>query len=150
MMQARSLDGGLTWQVGPAPCRTPGNRALSAATPGRAPTACPCSARRGSPHAPTIWSRAATSARSSSPLPSPTAKRAASSATARPFGIRARLSADQGVTWSEEIILRDDGGSHDLGYPRTVLRPDGTVVTVYYYNDRLGGEAYIAATLWKP
>ena len=69
---------------------------------------------------------------------------------ARPFGIRARLSADQGATWSEEIVLRDDAGSHDLGYPRTVLRPDGTVVTVYYYNDRLGGEGYIAATLWKP
>ncbi|MBM4459045.1 MAG: exo-alpha-sialidase [Chloroflexi bacterium] len=68
----------------------------------------------------------------------------------QPFGIRARLSADEGLTWRDEIILRDDGGSHDLGYPRTVQRPDGELVTVYYFNDRLAGEAYIAATLWRP
>ena len=49
---------------------------------------------------------------------------------AQPFGIRARLSSDEGMTWDQEIILRDDGGSHDLGYPRTVQRPDGTIVTV--------------------
>jgi len=68
---------------------------------------------------------------------------------AAPYGIRARLSSDGGATWGDEIILRDDGGSHDLGYPRTVQRPDDTIVTVYYFNDRLGGEGYIAATLWK-
>lgn len=68
---------------------------------------------------------------------------------AHPFGIRARLSADEGATWDREVILRDDGGSHDLGYPRTVQRPDGTIVTVYYFNDRLAGEGYIAATLWR-
>ena len=69
---------------------------------------------------------------------------------AAPFGIRARLSADDGVTWGEEITLRDDGGCHDLGYPRTVQRDDGTLVTVYYFNDQPDGERYIAATLWKP
>jgi len=69
---------------------------------------------------------------------------------AEPYGIRAKLSGDGGATWGEEIVLRDDGGSHDLGYPRTVQRADGTIVTVYYFNDRLGGEGYIAATLWKP
>ena len=53
------------------------------------------------------------------------------------------------MTWGEEIVLRDDGGSPDLGYPRTVQRPDGTIITVYYFNDRPGGEAYIAATLWR-
>ncbi len=68
---------------------------------------------------------------------------------AQPFGIRARLSSDEGLTWDQEIILRDDGGSHDLGYPRTMQRPDGTLVTVYYFSDRLAGEGYIAATLWR-
>jgi hypothetical protein len=67
-----------------------------------------------------------------------------------PFGIRARISADEGRTWPQEIILRQDGGNHDLGYPRTALRPDGTLVTAYYYNDRADGERYIAATIWKP
>jgi hypothetical protein len=69
---------------------------------------------------------------------------------AEPFGIRARLSQDGGATWGEEIILRGDGGCHDLGYPRTVQRPDGMVVTAYYFSDTPQGERYIAATLWRP
>jgi hypothetical protein len=69
---------------------------------------------------------------------------------AAPYGIRARISDDDGKTWGKEIVLRDDGGCHDLGYTRTIQRPDGTIVTAYYYNDSLDGERYIAATLWKP
>lgn len=67
-----------------------------------------------------------------------------------PFGIRARLSSDDGQTWGREIILRDDGGCWDLGYPRTVQRPDGKLVTVYYFNDHEDQERYIAATIWDP
>ena len=67
-----------------------------------------------------------------------------------PCGIRARLSADEGRTWEPEIVLRDDGGGHDLGYTRTVQRVDGQVVTVYYWNDHPDGERYIAATIWSP
>jgi hypothetical protein len=67
-----------------------------------------------------------------------------------PFGMRARLSSDDGATWGEEIILRDGAGNHDIGYPRTVQRSDGTIITAYYFNDSPGGERYIAATLWKP
>jgi hypothetical protein len=53
----------------------------------------------------------------------------------------------------EEMILRDDAGTWDLGYPRSVQRPDGKIVTVYYYtvyyyNDKKDGERYIAATIW--
>jgi len=69
---------------------------------------------------------------------------------AAPFGIRARLSTDQGKTWGPQIILRDDGGCRDLGYPRTVQRPDGRIVTVYYFNDGADQDRYIAATIWKP
>ena len=54
------------------------------------------------------------------------------------------------VTWGDEIVLTDDAGSHDLGYPRSVQRADGAVVTVYYTTDRLGGEGYLAATIWTP
>lgn len=67
-----------------------------------------------------------------------------------PYGIRARLSADGGRSWGEEIILRDDGGNWDLGYPRTVQRDDGKLVTVYYFNDAPTEERYIAATIWDP
>jgi hypothetical protein len=69
---------------------------------------------------------------------------------ARPFGIRARLSGDRGKTWSEAEALRDDGGSNDLGYVRSVVRPDGKVVAVYYYSDRAGPERYLGATIWDP
>src|SRR5262249_39808122 len=54
---------------------------------------------------------------------------------AKPFGIRARLSADQGKTWGAPINLRDDGASRDLGYVRSVVRPDGKIVAVYYFHD---------------
>jgi hypothetical protein len=67
-----------------------------------------------------------------------------------PFGMRARLSSDGGVIWSDEVVLRDGGGNHDLGYPRTVQRPDGALATVYYFNDRADGERYIEAALWRP
>jgi hypothetical protein len=69
---------------------------------------------------------------------------------AAPYGLRARLSTDEGQTWSDEIVLRADAGNRDIGYPRAVQRLDGTVVTVYYYNDAPTTERYIAATLWKP
>ena len=74
----------------------------------------------------------------------------------RPWGIRARVSADGCATWGEEIVLRDDGGSWDLGYPRTHLRPDGMLVSVYYFNSRedevqqTGGVRHIAASIWRP
>jgi hypothetical protein len=69
---------------------------------------------------------------------------------AAPFGIRAVVSADEGRTWSEPYTLRADGHDWDVGYPRTVLRPDGRLVTVYYFNDASGPERHIAATIWTP
>lgn len=67
-----------------------------------------------------------------------------------PFGMRARLSLDDGQTWGEEIILRDDGRTWDLGYPRMVQRPDGKLVTIYYYTTEEIPEQHIAATIWDP
>lgn len=67
-----------------------------------------------------------------------------------PSGMHARVSTDNGVTWGTEMILRNDGGSHDLGYPRTVQRADGALVTAYYFNDSAESERYIAATIWRP
>jgi hypothetical protein len=67
-----------------------------------------------------------------------------------PFGIRARLSGDDGKTWSEEIVLRQDGTASDLGYTRSVQRPDGKIVTVYYFNAPAHPERTIEATIWDP
>jgi len=40
-----------------------------------------------------------------------------------------KLSKDNGKNWGEEIALRTDGGTWDLGYPRMVVRPDGKVLS---------------------
>ncbi len=70
---------------------------------------------------------------------------------ARPFGIYAKLSGDAGASWSEQIVLRNDGGGRDLGYPRSIQRPDGRVVTIYYFwDEKTGPERYIAASIWSP
>ena len=65
-----------------------------------------------------------------------------------PFRICGRVSDDTGATWGPEIVLRDDGGCHDLGYPRMVERADGKLVTIYYFNTDLRGERTIDATIW--
>lgn len=67
-----------------------------------------------------------------------------------PFGIRARVSQDKGVSWSPDLILREDGGMSDLGYVRTVVKADGTCVSVYYFNYGAGTDRFIAATHFRP
>lgn len=70
---------------------------------------------------------------------------------AEPFSIRAKLSADNGNTWSDDIVLRDDGANRDIGYTRMVQRPDGKVVVLYYINEvTTGPERYIGATIFDP
>jgi hypothetical protein len=66
-----------------------------------------------------------------------------------PYAICAVLSEDAGQTWSAPRFLRTGAGNHDIGYPRTVQRADGALVTVYYWNDHPDGERYITATLWE-
>ncbi|MBT2188215.1 sialidase family protein [Sphingobium nicotianae] len=73
-----------------------------------------------------------------------------------PYGIRYRVSEDEGRTWGQEYILRDDGGSWDVGYPRVVEIAPGTLLSTYYINlknDRInvnGGVRHIACTVFKP
>jgi hypothetical protein len=66
-----------------------------------------------------------------------------------PLGIRARISGDQGKTWGEELHLRDDARTWDIGYTRSVQRPDGKIVTIYYYTTGKETEQHIAATIWE-
>lgn len=68
----------------------------------------------------------------------------------KPSGMRARISKDDGLTWGSEIILRDDGFDGDLGYPRSIVRPNGRVLTVYYYNGPAESDRAIEGTLWSP
>jgi len=66
----------------------------------------------------------------------------------KPFGIRARiLNAEcTDARTAPEIVLRDDGGSGDLGYPWAAVLPGGPVLTVYYFNQE-NGTRMIAGTV---
>lgn len=66
----------------------------------------------------------------------------------QPFGIRARvLNAEAtDIADSQEIVLRDDGGSGDLGYPWVTPMADGRYLVVYYFN-KDNGIRHIAGTV---
>lgn len=49
-----------------------------------------------------------------------------------PFGVQARVSGDHGRTWSEPLVVSQDGANGDLGYPSTVQLSDGSLLTVWY------------------
>ena len=72
-----------------------------------------------------------------------------------PYGVRAKVSEDGGESWGTELIIRDDGGSWDVGYPTTALRDDGKVIAIYYINkgDDVvncdGGVRHIAASIFE-
>jgi hypothetical protein len=66
-----------------------------------------------------------------------------------PHTIRAVFSSDEGTNWGPQYILRSGAGEPDIGYTRTVQRPDGKLVTVYYWLDEPRAERYIAATIWS-
>jgi hypothetical protein len=67
-----------------------------------------------------------------------------------PYRMEARFASDGGRTWSQPFVLRNKGASRDLGYPRSVQRRDGKVVTVYYFHDPTRVERTIDATIWDP
>jgi sialidase-1 len=66
----------------------------------------------------------------------------------KPYGIRARVLNAECTNYaeSEEIILRDDGGSRDLGYPWATMMADGRVLVTYYLN-KDNGTRHIAGTI---
>lgn len=63
-----------------------------------------------------------------------------------PFGLKLRLSTDGGRSWKAGAILRADGGTSDIGYPKAVPLGGGSLLVVYYFNDGEGLERYIAAS----
>lgn len=57
-----------------------------------------------------------------------------------PYGIRARIIDAEctNMATAPEFVLRDDGGSTDIGYPWAVQLPDGKILAVYYFNKNNG------------
>lgn len=68
----------------------------------------------------------------------------------KPYGIRCAISKDKGNTWNtnQEIILRDDGPTWDLGYPFSLQLADGNIISVYYFTDA-EGTRHVAGTKWS-
>ena len=65
----------------------------------------------------------------------------------------AKYSYDKGETWTSEFVLRDDYATNDdwadMGYPRLVQRPDGSLVALYYWSTDDHPQHYIACSIWQ-
>ena len=66
------------------------------------------------------------------------------------YGVLAKLSSDEGLTWSEPITLVDDLLKVDCGYPSSVVRPDGSILTAYYASGAPNHHRYhMGVVLWS-
>jgi hypothetical protein len=64
-------------------------------------------------------------------------------------GVDIRLSADEGLTWGAPIRLADMPMA-DGGYPSTVQRPDGQLVTAYYAQQPGEYQYAMPVATWTP
>ena len=66
----------------------------------------------------------------------------------KPYGIRARILNPECTDFATapEIVLREDGGSTDIGYTWTTQLKDNRVLVIYYFNQD-NGPRYIAGTI---
>ncbi|MFY9256230.1 MAG: sialidase family protein [Fuerstiella sp.] len=64
-----------------------------------------------------------------------------------PLGNQARISDDNGQSWSEPMIISNDATSGDLGYPSTVEISPGQLVTVWY--EKLPGSPFAQLRMAK-
>ena len=67
----------------------------------------------------------------------------------KPFGNRARVSEDGGKSWSEPLVISDDGIGGDLGYPSTVEVNPGQMVTVWYERMADSPRAVLRQARWE-
>ncbi|MCA8996837.1 MAG: exo-alpha-sialidase [Planctomycetaceae bacterium] len=66
-----------------------------------------------------------------------------------PFGNQARISEDEGETWSQPMRISEDGTGGDLGYPSTVELDDGTLLTVWYEKMRQFPHSVLRQATWR-
>lgn len=66
----------------------------------------------------------------------------------KPYGIRAKVLNPECTDFAtaSEIVLREDGGSTDIGYPWAVILDDKRVLVTYYFNTD-NGNRHIAGTI---
>lgn len=66
-----------------------------------------------------------------------------------PLGNQARISEDNGTTWSDPVFVSKDGTSGDLGYPSTIQFSDETLYTVWYEKMKTTPRAVLRFAHWK-
>lgn len=66
-----------------------------------------------------------------------------------PLGNQARISEDNGRTWSAPLILQDAATSGDLGYPSTAEVAPGRLVTVWYEKVKGNKFAQLRMANWR-
>jgi sialidase-1 len=66
-----------------------------------------------------------------------------------PLGNQARLSSDEGKSWSGPITINDLAHIADMGYPSTVECDDGTLVTVWYEMQKDSPNAQLRQARWR-
>ncbi len=67
----------------------------------------------------------------------------------KPLGNQARISDDNGKTWSRELIIQGDAISGDLGYPSTVQLDDGSLISVWYELTKEAPKAILRQAHWS-
>ena len=65
-----------------------------------------------------------------------------------PFGQRARVSDDEGQSWSDEMVLCTDTGP-DHGYPASAILEDGSILTIHYQIENPGEPTCLMGTHWR-
>jgi Neuraminidase (sialidase) len=66
-----------------------------------------------------------------------------------PIGNQARISRDNGKSWSEPLTISADAHSGDMGYPSTVECQDGSLLTVWYELLKDSPNAQLRQAKWR-
>ncbi|MBP3369237.1 MAG: InlB B-repeat-containing protein [Clostridia bacterium] len=65
-------------------------------------------------------------------------------------GVRARVSYDNGINWSKEILITAEAFEWDMGYTDTVELDDGRLLTVYYQKEKVSDRhTGIMEVIWE-
>jgi len=65
-------------------------------------------------------------------------------------GVAIKTSDDGGKSWSDEVQIVNDLGTWDVGYPASVQRKDGKIVTAYYAAEAKSHQRYHMGTvIWE-
>ncbi len=68
----------------------------------------------------------------------------------RPYGVRAAICSVENDHFivTHHVVLRDDADNWDCGYPASIQREDGSILTVYYLHRGGDSVRHIAASEW--